>query len=83
MTIPLSDYPRPQFKRNSYTCLNGEWEFGTVERANVLSKDNELNIEYLKQLALNEKITVPYPMESSLSGINRRLHKNEVMVYRR
>lgn len=26
--IPWSDYPRPQFKRESYLCLNGEWEFG-------------------------------------------------------
>ncbi len=25
---PLPEYPRPQFRRNSYLSLNGEWDFG-------------------------------------------------------
>ncbi len=25
--IPFSDYPRPQLRRDSYLCLNGEWDF--------------------------------------------------------
>jgi len=25
--IPFADYPRPQLKRDSYLCLNGEWDF--------------------------------------------------------
>ena len=24
--IPLSEYPRPQLRRESYRCLNGVWE---------------------------------------------------------
>ena len=26
-TLPLSEYPRPQLKRSSFLCLNGEWDF--------------------------------------------------------
>lgn len=25
--IPLEEYPRPQWKRNSYLCLNGLWDY--------------------------------------------------------
>lgn len=25
--IPFAEYPRPQMKRDSYFCLNGEWDF--------------------------------------------------------
>ncbi len=25
--VPFSEYPRPQLKRDSYLCLNGEWDF--------------------------------------------------------
>ena len=25
--IPLLEYPRPQFRRDSYLCLNGVWQF--------------------------------------------------------
>ena len=31
-TIPFSDYPRPQLKRDSYLCLNGEWDFSIENR---------------------------------------------------
>ena len=27
MNQPLSEYPRPQLKRDSYICLNGYWEY--------------------------------------------------------
>lgn len=29
--IPLNEYPRPSLKRDSFFCLNGEWEFYTDE----------------------------------------------------
>ena len=43
------EYPRPQLKRESYVCLNGEWT--------LLYGDK------------SEKILVPFPPESVLSGI--------------
>ena len=27
MQIPRNEYPRPQFRRDDWLCLNGEWEF--------------------------------------------------------
>ena len=27
MDMPRSEYPRPQFRRDSWLCLNGEWDF--------------------------------------------------------
>ena len=29
--VPLSEYPRPQCKREGYLCLNGVWQFQTVK----------------------------------------------------
>ena len=29
---PWTVYPRPQMKRDSYLCLNGDWEFGTAPK---------------------------------------------------
>ena len=55
--IPLSEYPRPQFRRDSYICLNGEWEF-------KVSKDN---VDFDEEF--DETIIVPFSMESYLSKI--------------
>ena len=64
------DYPRPQFKRDSFICLNGEWDF-------AVSKSENLPSEYA------EKILVPFPPESALSGIERSIQRGDVMYYRR
>ena len=29
---PFSEYPRPQLKRESYLCLNGEWNFSILNK---------------------------------------------------
>ena len=29
--IPLSEYPRPQMRRESYLCLNGVWRYQKVK----------------------------------------------------
>lgn len=52
-----TEHPDPQFRRESYECLNGEWEFeiGPAER-----KTN---------LPLSSVIEVPFCPESKLSGI--------------
>lgn len=69
--IPLSEYPRPQFKRDSYICLNGTWDI-------CFSFDNQLPSLY------QEKVIVPFPIESTLSGLNNRyLQKDEIIYYRK
>ena len=75
--IPRSEYPRPQFVRDSYINLNGEWEFefdfGVSGKAR---KMYEADAEFTK------KITVPFCPESELSGICYKDFMNSVW-YRR
>ena len=68
--IPWCVYPRPQLKRDSFICLNGEWDF-------AFSSEDAAPRRY------SEKITVPYPPESKLSGICRAAKKHEYLHYRR
>lgn len=69
--IPLSNYPRPNLVRESYLCLNGIWKYTISSYF-----DDCLNINnYL------DDITVPYPLESELSGVSRRLKKGEYLGY--
>ncbi len=66
--IPHNYYPRPTLVRDSFISLNGEWDFAYSETPVS---------EY------NEKITVPFPPESKLSGIERTHKKSEKLYYRR
>jgi beta-galactosidase/beta-glucuronidase len=61
-TVPRPEYPRPQFVRDRWLCLNGEWEF------EIDSGDTGLERGLLKR-PLTKRITVPFCPESSLSGI--------------
>ncbi len=67
-TMTWNEYPRPQFKRDSYLNLNGKWQLS------VLNKNGTENLG---------QITVPYPPESRISGIERELGKGEKYVYTR
>ena len=67
---PWQDYPRPQFIRDSYLNLNGEWDF-------AITKSEKIPNAFL------EKILVPFPPEAALSGIQREIKKGERMYYRR
>ncbi|WP_374945863.1 PA14 domain-containing protein, partial [Agreia sp.] len=67
---PLPEYPRPQLVRDKWKNLNGQWEFaGAAADAAVPTGQT-----------LPETITVPYPIESVLSGIER--HEDH-MFYKR
>ena len=68
-TTPWADYPRPSMVRESYLCLNGEWDFAANESDECM--------EY------NEKILVPFPPESPASGIERNMTDTTVLHYRR
>lgn len=67
--IPWNEYPRPSMVRDSFLCLNGQWDFAVTETSTVSS--------------FNEKILVPFPPESLLSGIEREIPKGSFMNYRR
>jgi len=66
----LQEYPRPQFERNSYLNLNGEWDY-------CLNNGKE-------KPKYDGKIIVPFPIESPLSGVkNKMLQPGMTLWYRR
>ncbi|WP_329274986.1 LamG-like jellyroll fold domain-containing protein [Streptomyces sp. NBC_00691] len=67
---PLPEYPRPQQVRGKWKNLNGPWQFAGADAGEqpAFGKD------------LDEKIIVPFPVESQLSGVER--HEDH-MFYRK
>ena len=63
-----NEYPRPSFKRDSYLCLNGEWELYLISGENSDLLGN---------------INVPFTPETRLSGINREKKDGESYVYKK
>jgi beta-galactosidase/beta-glucuronidase len=65
------EYPRPQLVRKDWLNLNGLWDFA------ISPKDAGFPQEF------NDKILVPYPPESSLSGLAKRVTDQDRVWYRR
>ncbi|MBP2327695.1 hypothetical protein JOF56_008080 [Kibdelosporangium banguiense] len=66
----LPEYPRPQLTRERWRNLNGVWEFAGAAPGEAPPVGD----------TLAERVLVPYPIESALSGIQRR---EDRMWYRR
>lgn len=67
---PLCEYPRPQMRRDSFLCLNGPWQY-TISQSDAAPEEYE------------GAILVPYPPESTLSGVERILQPEDYLWYRR
>ncbi|WP_406358720.1 PA14 domain-containing protein [Streptomyces sp. NBC_01635] len=67
---PLPEHPRPQQVRSQWKNLNGTWQFSGAKAGEqpVFGRN------------LDERITVPFPVESQLSGLER--HEDH-MFYRK
>lgn len=76
MNIPRPEYPRPQFVRQDWLCLNGDWEF-------EIDPGNSGIERGLLQRPLNSKIIVPFCPESILSGIGNTDFLNVVWYRKR
>jgi len=72
---PLPEYPRPQFKREKWLCLNGKWKY-------FISKKNE-HVEKFSNIKFNGEIIVPFPIESYLSRVQQSLKPNQKLWYYR
>lgn len=75
VTIPRAEYPRPQFVRRQWQCLNGEWQF----EVDMGDSGRERG---LLDRPLMQTITVPFCPESILSGVDNNDFLNAVW-YRR
>lgn len=72
VSVPLSEYPRPQLQREDWLCLNGKWDYkggkdvaSTVDPKEAIGFGSEAG-----------QIRVPYCPESQLSGVQRKQEVN-------
>ena len=67
---PLPAYPRPQMVRSEWMNLNGLWDYAITDA----SADS---------FVPEGKILVPFAVESSLSGVGRKITKDNALWYER
>lgn len=67
---PLPEYPRPMMERPAWFSLNGRWQWAEAKEGEAPPSGKELP----------GKIVVPFPIESSLSGVQEQ---HERIWYRR
>jgi beta-galactosidase/beta-glucuronidase len=64
-------YPRPLLQRDRWKNLNGLWDYAIAPRFSAAPSEYE------------GKILVPFPVESSLSGVKRTVGEDKVVWYER
>ncbi|MCR5041658.1 MAG: glycoside hydrolase family 2 [Clostridia bacterium] len=68
---PLPEYPRPQFVREGWQCLNGLWDYA------VTDANSSYPTEY------DGQILVPFSVETALSGVEKTFLPTQRLWYRR
>ena len=66
------EYPRPQMVRKDWLNLNGLWDYAITPATNTSAPQQ-----------FEGKILVPFPIESALSGVKKRVDDKQRLWYRR
>ena len=67
---PWLQYPRPDMVRNAWMNLNGLWNYAITRKG-------------MKPEKWDGTILVPFPIESAVSGVRKRVSENENLWYKR
>lgn len=67
----LPEYPRPIMQRNDWMNLNGLWNYAIKP------------IGEAKPVSFDGKILVPFPVESALSGVQKKVGRDNELWYER
>lgn len=68
---PLPEYPRPQLVRGNWQNLNGSWQYAITPLSQEGIPAN-----------FDGQILVPYAIESALSGVGKRVGKENILWYK-
>lgn len=66
---PHAEYPRPQLVRSTWQNLNGQWDYAILPKGS------------LPEMGFAGKITVPFPVESYLSGVQKTVGPENELWY--
>ena len=69
--LPHQEYPRPQMVRSAWQNLNGQWDYSILPKGARPESD------------FSGKITVPFPVESYLSGVQKIVGPEQELWYER
>ncbi|MBI0579962.1 glycoside hydrolase family 2 [Neobacillus cucumis] len=64
MSVPRNEYPRPQFVREQWVNLNGQWDFAFDDKKEGLTQ------KWYQLFPAKQTITVPFAYQTKLSGIH-------------
>ena len=78
ITIPRPEHPRPDFMRDTFSNLNGVWQFAFDDADVGLTEG-----WYKPGYPLERTITVPFCYQSEASGIGPTDEIHPIMWYRR